>query len=122
MNTVELKAELLVRHVPEDAYSIGRDRDEAYRLIGVSGAWRVYYSKRGNRNNERVFSNEDSACLDLLNRLVRDAAAKGNGRTLCRERKPGRRSSAAWRRGLRVWSWFRTSTQSSTMSLCSWPT
>lgn len=76
MNTVELQSELRFRHVPDDAYSIGQDRDEAYCLIDVGGAWHVYYSERGNRNDERTFASEEDACRDLLNRLLDDGSVR----------------------------------------------
>jgi len=72
VNISELEMELRGRCVPEDAYSLGRDRDEAYCLCGGPGEWRVYYGERGNRNDERLHVAENSACSDLLTRLLRD--------------------------------------------------
>jgi hypothetical protein len=72
MNTSELPALLRSMGVPADAYSIGSDSNETYCLIPELGRWHVYYSERGNRNEERVFADEAAACQELLNRLLRD--------------------------------------------------
>lgn len=72
MNVSELLEELRSRGVPEDAYSIGQDRDESYCLMETYGTWSTYYSERGVRQRERTHSSEDAACRDLLHRLVRE--------------------------------------------------
>jgi hypothetical protein len=76
MNSAELNSELRRRQVPRDAYSLGRDRDEAYCLVGGEGEWRVYYSERGNRNDERVLTSEAEACEERLRRLLSDGAVR----------------------------------------------
>lgn len=76
MNSGELASELQRRRVPGDAYSLGRDRDEAYCLVGGEGEWRVYYSERGNRNDERVLPSEAEACEELLRRLLSDRTVR----------------------------------------------
>ena len=72
MNSIELISDLQRRRVPQDAYSIGSDQNEAYCLIGGDGEWHVYYSERGNRNEEHVFTSEDAACEELLRQLRGD--------------------------------------------------
>ncbi|MFI8528359.1 hypothetical protein ACIGB8_28130 [Promicromonospora sukumoe] len=72
MNVSELLGELRLRGVPEDAYSIGQDRDESYCLMETYGTWSTYYSERGLRQGERTHSSEDAACRYLLNRLGRE--------------------------------------------------
>lgn len=76
MNTSELSASLQALGVAHDAYSIGLDRDETYCLIHEQGLWKVYYSERGNRNDERAFTQEPPACRDLLDRLIRDGIVR----------------------------------------------
>jgi hypothetical protein len=72
VNVSELVEELRLHGVPEDAYSINRDRDESYCLTEAYGTWSTYYSERGLRQRERTHSSEDAACRDLLNRLRRE--------------------------------------------------
>ncbi|MCF4123218.1 hypothetical protein L1785_19800 [Antribacter sp. KLBMP9083] len=72
MHVSELLEELRSRGVPEDAYSIGQDRNDSYCLTGAYGTWQVYYSERGLRRSERIHASEDAACRDLLSRLLRD--------------------------------------------------
>ncbi|MFY1636196.1 hypothetical protein ACN27F_23460 [Solwaraspora sp. WMMB335] len=72
INLAELTSHLQTVDVPADAYSIGRDRDEAYCLVREVGRWSVFYSERGRRTGEVRHTNEADACADLLGRLVRD--------------------------------------------------
>ena len=46
---------------------------ECYILIHNDGAWRTYYSERGGRTGETIYSNEDEACramFGLVERMV----------------------------------------------------
>ncbi|TCM42506.1 hypothetical protein [Kribbella sp. VKM Ac-2568] len=72
MNIQELSALLQSKGVPADAYSIGSDSNESYCLLLEQGSWHVYYSERGNRNEERVYTSEADACQALLDMLLRD--------------------------------------------------
>lgn len=76
MNTWEISTLLQSMGAPADAYSIGADRNEAYCLLPEQGRWHVYYSERGNRNNESVFANEAEACQALLDALMRDGIVR----------------------------------------------
>lgn len=80
MNTTEVQVALQTLGFPAAAYTIGMDRNETYCLVPSGAGWHVYYSERGNRNEERVFTVEDEACHDLLDRLHRDSSVQpGNG-------------------------------------------
>ncbi len=72
----DLRAELQRRAIPEFAYSLGRDENETYCLVGGPDGWHVYYSERGNRNDERVLTSEDAACAELLRRVLNDGAVR----------------------------------------------
>ena len=69
---VDLRADRL--SVPDSAYSIGDDSNEAYCLIEEPDGWPVYYSERGRRNDERVFSSQADAGVELLRRIRADGA------------------------------------------------
>ena len=72
MNSQEMLVRFELLGVPRDAYSVGANRDESYSLIHEDGRWKVFYSERGNRNNEAVFVEEDAACRELFERVTRD--------------------------------------------------
>lgn len=72
MNTQDLIAHFASLGVPPDAYSVGSARNESYSLIYEGGNWKVFYSERGNRNDEAVLTDEDRACRELLERVTRD--------------------------------------------------
>ncbi|MEV1130535.1 hypothetical protein [Agromyces sp. NPDC049794] len=71
---MDLRAELHRLSVPDSAYSIGYDSNEAYCLIEETDGWHVYYSERGRRNGEHVFSSEAHAGGELLRRILADGA------------------------------------------------
>lgn len=71
---MDLRAELLRLSVPDSAYSIGHDSNEAYCLIEQPDGWHVYYSERGRRNDERVFSSQADAGVELLRPIRADGA------------------------------------------------
>ena len=61
MNTTQLVDCLEEMGVPGDSYSIDEESDESYCLVAATGRWSVYYSERGNRNQESIFTSERSA-------------------------------------------------------------
>ncbi|WP_430647583.1 hypothetical protein [Agromyces sp. GXS1127] len=71
---MDLQAELHRLSVPDSAYSIGHDSNEAYCLIEEPNGWHVYFSERGRRNDERVFSSQADAAVELLRRIRADGA------------------------------------------------
>ena len=76
MTISELHATLEVAGVHAGAYSLDGDENESYCLVEEAGSWHVFYSERGNRNNEAVFTDENNACRDLLERLLRDGSVR----------------------------------------------
>ncbi len=72
VNTTELIGLLDSVGVPSDSYSIGADRDESYCLLLEHGRWKVYYSERGNRNEEASYASEEAACRRLFDWLMGD--------------------------------------------------
>jgi hypothetical protein len=73
---MELRATFRRLSVPDSAYSIGRETNEAYCLIEEVDGWHVYYSERGNRNAEQVFSSESAAAEELMLRVLDDGAVR----------------------------------------------
>ncbi|MGR0218630.1 hypothetical protein [Agromyces sp. ZXT2-6] len=71
---MDLRAELHRLSVPDSAYSIGHDSNEAYCLIEEPDGWHVYYSERGRRNGEHVLSSEADAGAELMRRVLADGA------------------------------------------------
>ncbi|GIH25202.1 hypothetical protein Aph01nite_35120 [Acrocarpospora phusangensis] len=70
--SAELAAWLEARGIGNDVHSIGADVDERYCLVRHQDRWHVYYSERGQRGNERVFTDEGAACRALLADLLAD--------------------------------------------------
>lgn len=52
---------------PGDRYVLS---DEGY------GKWAVYYSERGERNDEKVFKSESDACAELYNWIMADPTTR----------------------------------------------
>jgi hypothetical protein len=77
MDTAQLAARLQAERVPAGTYSIGADANESHCLVLEEGRWHVYYSERGHRNDERVFTNESQACRALLDALRDDDLLPG---------------------------------------------
>jgi hypothetical protein len=75
---MELSAAFRRLSVPDSAYSIGHDSNEAYCLIEERDGWHVYYSERGHRNAEQIFASESSAAAELMRRLLADGAVAGS--------------------------------------------
>jgi hypothetical protein len=70
----DLKAFLDREHVDPTTYAMdGRVPNECYCLIWEAGMWHVFYSERGLRTGERVFTSEEEACEHLLDLLITDA-------------------------------------------------
>lgn len=80
MNRDDLAAALVQRRVPADAYSIEVERDETYCMIPTGDVFDVFYSERGHRNAVRAHASEDSACRDLLDRLLDDGSVTDRSR------------------------------------------
>ena len=78
---MDLRAELDELSVPAIAYSIGRDLNEAYCLTQEVDGWHVFYSERGNRNAERIFSAQADAEAELKRRLLSDGAVVNSMRS-----------------------------------------
>lgn len=76
MTTDELRSELQRRRVPGFAYSIGRDENETFCLVQEPDGWHVYYSERGNRNMETVFTSESAACEELLRWVLNERTVR----------------------------------------------
>jgi hypothetical protein len=76
MDSNELSRLLQTMGAPSEAYSIGSDRNESYCMVFDQQRWHVYYSERGNRNDERILVSEAQACQELLNMLLRDGIVR----------------------------------------------
>lgn len=64
--------------VPERAYSLsGGNRPERYCIDEGPDGWSVYYSEKGNRNDEVVLATEDEACRKLLEWVLADDSVMG---------------------------------------------
>ena len=57
-------------------YSLLKDDNESYVLLEERGRWSVYYSERGHRVREKLFSSQADACEELLQRLENDPTTK----------------------------------------------
>jgi hypothetical protein len=77
MNKEELRTELKDRGIRERSYSLeGGSPDERYVLERSRGGWSVFYSERGNRNDERWFATEDEACAEILRQILADPTTR----------------------------------------------
>ena len=76
MNCDELRAVLQQRGIRERSYSLEGADDERYCIERSAAGWAVYYSERGNRNDERWFRSKDEACEELLNRILADPTTR----------------------------------------------
>lgn len=68
MNISDLIEKLDKLGVPKRYYSInGNLSSDTYILNEVYGKWEYFYfDERGNRNNVKIFDNENDACQHLL--------------------------------------------------------
>lgn len=69
MNKSELIIELKRLNFPEDSYCIDCNRDESLCLERKGGIWSIYYSERGLRTDEQLYSSESDACIAFLSIL-----------------------------------------------------
>lgn len=77
MNRTELQILLEQHKVSSLAYSLGGGLpNESYVLDQGVDKWTVYYSERGQKNNERTFYTEDEACRYLLKLLTDDPSTQ----------------------------------------------
>lgn len=76
MTIENLRGELQRRGIPKFAYNIGKDEDETYCLIEEPDGWHVFYSERGKRIDEQVFSSEVAACDELLQIVLKDGVVR----------------------------------------------
>jgi hypothetical protein len=73
--TNALKVFLDEKGIPQNAYSLYADRDEAYCLDKVGSEWLVYYSERGNRS-ELAWGKSEAQALDVLKLYLLEAFRK----------------------------------------------
>jgi hypothetical protein len=73
MNIQELKMKLQDMGVPREWYHLENHGNDDQRLCIVeeNDRWLVYYSERGSRFRIAEFDNEDDACGELLNRIIK---------------------------------------------------
>ncbi|MBV1910613.1 MAG: hypothetical protein KUG78_15025 [Kangiellaceae bacterium] len=70
MNIAEAKAKLEQLGINNNSYSMDDSTaNEKYCVFDNYGKWSVYYSERGNRNNEKIFDSESDA-LEYFVELV----------------------------------------------------
>jgi hypothetical protein len=82
MNVSELRNDLLARGILPNAvrYEDGVLTAPEYYCISKWGSvWEVYYFERGNQNELRLFSDEESACAYLKSVLDNDRTVWKNG-------------------------------------------
>lgn len=77
MNRAELVKQLDEFGVNRAAYSLdGGLPNECYTLESRATEWAVYYSERGRRNMEHVFSTEAQACQFLFDWIAQSPASR----------------------------------------------
>ena len=77
MNRDELQRVLAARRIRQRSYSLeGGSPDDRYCIERSSGGWAVYFSERGNRNDEKWFATETEACEELLRRILADPSTR----------------------------------------------
>ncbi|QGY33312.1 hypothetical protein CUN67_29550 (plasmid) [Pantoea cypripedii] len=57
-------------NIPKDSYTIDEISNESLCFIYENMMWKIFYSERGQRTEERYYSNEDDACQAFLQRLT----------------------------------------------------
>jgi hypothetical protein len=81
MNRSELREVLDRDRIRPSSYSLeGGGPDEAYCLERSRGGWAIFYSERGNRNDEQWFATEDEACTALLEWILADPTTRVRNR------------------------------------------
>ena len=83
MNRQELLLRLKEAKINPNSYSLeGGSTGEEYVLSDEGyGKWAVYYSERGERNDEKIFRSESEACEELYRWIMNDPTTrwkKGN--------------------------------------------
>jgi hypothetical protein len=77
MDIASLKVELDKLKIKTSSYSLkGGLPSEKYCLSNQGSKWSVYYSERGEKTGENVFSNESKACEYFLNELKNDPTTR----------------------------------------------
>ncbi len=77
MNKEELRSILMKEQIKDHYYDLdGTGKDEALVLKSLGGKWCVYYSERGQHNNEICCGSEDEACRRILDSLMRDPSSR----------------------------------------------
>ena len=77
MNCDELREILDREGIDPNAYDLrGGQPNEKYTIESGVGGWFVYYSERGKRTDEAFFATEETACQNLLERLLRDPSTR----------------------------------------------
>lgn len=72
MNIEELENKIKEMNFPPDSYSLsGGYPNESLCISENNGRWSIYYSERGLRTEEEIFSPESAACEAFLSRLAR---------------------------------------------------
>ena len=67
MTTNELCALFVANQVPRNYYSFrGMAAGDCYVIEHDSNEWKVYYSERGNRYDEKSYTSEDEACRSMF--------------------------------------------------------
>ena len=70
VNQHDLAEILTAAQVDPTYYALDADRHEALCLTHTDGpGWRVFQSERGQRYEERLFADEDAACVYFLKRI-----------------------------------------------------
>jgi hypothetical protein len=73
VNVTQLKDHLASLGVSDSAWAIDdTSLPERYVLINDYLGWTVFYSEKGNRNDERIFATEEEACQHFLTVLTSD--------------------------------------------------
>jgi hypothetical protein len=77
MDRASLKEMLDRENVDPRSYAFDSPNpEEQYVLKETSEGWSVFYAERGLRRGEKIHSNEDEACRDLLERILRDSTTR----------------------------------------------
>lgn len=77
MNKESLQLLLTKNKITPFAYSLsGGLPNEKYVLDQGIDKWSVYYSERGQRNNEKIFKSEDEACQYMFKQLINDRTTR----------------------------------------------
>lgn len=69
MDRTDLINILSLMNIPKDSYSINNISNESLCLIYEGMLWKIFYSERGLRTEERYYGSEEAACKDFLERL-----------------------------------------------------